>query len=172
MHGTRCCFSWYTEALPLLLCFGEEETKAGNGIRVSAEHCLSQASFLYYFILTLLYLTALSLEIRSMLFLHAVPTWCTLYVSTSAVLDVFFLLVTHSSLQTRALSALNRSPVPSVPHGEDRSPPLGLLVVGAALACQRVRAKACGSGGAPQQDEGGDLRRKVLFFSRGRFLAA
>lgn len=90
MHGMRCRFSWYTEALPLLLCFGEEETKAGNGIRVSAEHCLSQASFLYYFILTLLYLTALSLEIWSMLFLHAVPTWCTLYVSTSAVLDVFF----------------------------------------------------------------------------------
>ena len=91
MHGMRCRFSWYTEALPLLLCFGEEETKAGNGIRVSAKHCLSQASFLYYFILTLLYLTALSLEIRSMLFLHAVPTWCTLYVSTSAVLDVFSL---------------------------------------------------------------------------------
>lgn len=69
----------------------EEETKAGKGIRVSAEHCLSQASFLYSFILTLLYLTALSLEIRSMLALHAVPSWCTLHVSTSAVLDVFSL---------------------------------------------------------------------------------
>lgn len=48
VRGIRCRFSWYTEALPLLLCFGEEETKAGNGIRVSAEHCLSRASFLYY----------------------------------------------------------------------------------------------------------------------------
>lgn len=47
--SVRCCSSWYTEALPLLLCFGEEETKAGDGIRVSAEHCLSQASFLYDF---------------------------------------------------------------------------------------------------------------------------
>lgn len=34
---------------------------------------------------------ALSLEIQSMLPLHAVPSWCTLYVSTSAVLDVFSL---------------------------------------------------------------------------------
>lgn len=74
----RCRSSWYTEALPLLLCFGEEETKAGDGIRVSAEHCLSQASFLYDFLLTPLYLTALSLELRAMLSLHAVPTWCTL----------------------------------------------------------------------------------------------
>lgn len=108
-RATRCRSSWYTEALPLLLCFGEEETKAGNGIRVSAEHCLSQASFsflffFYDFILTLLYLTALSLEIRSMLFLHAVPTWCTLYVSTSAFLGVFS--VVHPSLQTWALSSL------------------------------------------------------------------
>lgn len=48
-RATRCRSSWYTEALPLLLCFGEEETKAGNGIRVSAEHCLSQASFSFLF---------------------------------------------------------------------------------------------------------------------------
>lgn len=39
-----------------------------------------------------------------MLFLHAVPTWCTLYVSTSAFLGVFS--VVHPSLQTWALSSL------------------------------------------------------------------
>lgn len=91
MQGMRCRFPWYTEALPPLLRFGEEEPEAGNGIRVSAEHSLSQASFLYPLILILLYLTALSLEIWSMVFLHAVPIWCTLHVSTSAVLDVFSL---------------------------------------------------------------------------------
>lgn len=37
-----------------------------------------------------------------MLPLHAVPSWCTLSVSTSAVLDVFS-LGSHSSLQPRAL---------------------------------------------------------------------
>lgn len=147
-RATRCRSSWYTEALPLLLCFGEEETKAGNGIRVSAEHCLSQASFFfyyYYFILTLLYLTALSLEIRSMLFLHAVPTWCTLYVSTSAFLGVFS--VVHPSLQTWALSSL--------PGAGARPPVLPLSF------CARL----CVPSGTGQE-----LRPKSLL-SRGRFLA-
>lgn len=168
MHGMRCRFSWYTEALPLLQCFGEEETKAGNGIRVSAEHCLSQASFLYYFILTLLYLTALSLEIWSMHFLHAIPTWCTLYVSTSAVLDVFSL---GDPLLASDLGSLS-SKQESSPFcaTQRRYSPAGVLVVGAALVCQRV---CLGSvlGRASQQDKGRDFRLKILFFSRGRFLA-
>lgn len=58
MPGVRCRFSWYTEALPPLLRFGEEEPEAGNGIRVSAEHSRSQAAFLQPLILILLYLTA------------------------------------------------------------------------------------------------------------------
>lgn len=81
-RGTRCCISWYPKALPALLRFGDEETQAGNGIGVSAERCLSQASF-YFFILTPLYLTARSLEIQPVLPPHAVPTRCALSVSTS-----------------------------------------------------------------------------------------
>lgn len=63
-----------------------------------------------------------------MLPLHAIPSWCTLYVSTSAVLDVFSLgdpLLASASGSGSGQEIGIRSPVPSVPHGGRDAPQLG-----------------------------------------------
>lgn len=104
-----------------------------------------------------------------MLFLHAVPTWCTLYVSTSAFLGVFS--VVHPSLQTWALSSLTGAGArpPVLPAG--RPPP------SFCLACQGPGARLCVPSGTrgrisdrrPCSHEAGSWQReeaRYLFWER------
>lgn len=90
-----------------------------------------------------------------MLFLHAVPTWCTLYVSTSAVLDVFSLGDPLLASDLGSLSSKQESSPFCAMRRRKYSP------AGAAGGWRGAGV----SGRASQQDEGRDFGLKILFFS-------
>lgn len=92
-----------------------------------------------------------------MLPLHAVPSWCTLYVSTSAVLDVFSL----GDLLLASASGLGSGQI----RGQEPGP-----------FCATWRRSCSPAGPAPQATHLGRMRRRVQnkdpVLLTGEFLAA